>query len=56
MTAFIGFFAGVNTQGQALGPIGRMGAGMQYGPPLLGLHPAAPQHLQGFILVHMRYK
>lgn len=44
------FLAGVITQGQAVGamqPGARMGAGMQFGPPLLGLHPAAPQLIQG---------
>ncbi|KAG0620732.1 hypothetical protein M758_4G238800 [Ceratodon purpureus] len=43
---------GVITQGQAVGsmqPVARMGAGMQFGPPLLGLHPAAPQLIQGAV-------
>lgn len=59
MTGFIGCLAGVITQGQAVGPmqpVARMGAGMQFGPPLLGLHPAAPQLLQGFNRVQICYK
>ena len=49
---------GVLTQGQAIGPmapIPRMGAaGMQFGPPLLGMHPAAPQLIQGELPSGMR--
>jgi hypothetical protein len=50
-TWVVGCLAGVLTQGQAVGvmqPLPTMGAtGMQYGPPPLGLHPAAPQVIQG---------
>jgi len=59
MTGFIDCLTGVITQGQAVGPmqpVARMGAGMQFGPPLLGLHPATPQLLQGFTHVHICYK
>lgn len=55
-TEFVGCLAGVITQGQAVGPmqpVPRMGAAMQFGPPLLGLHPAAPQLLQGGFLISM---
>jgi hypothetical protein len=55
MIDFVGCLAGVITQGQAVGsmqPVARMGAGMQFnGPPLLGLHSAAPQLIQGGVLL-----
>jgi hypothetical protein len=38
-----------------MAPIPRMGAaGMQFGPPLLGMHPAAPQLIQGELPSGMR--